>query len=49
MAANIEAVITAGRAPSIAVAVARDGRLVWSDAFGQLTDTGFDKSTLTRP
>jgi CubicO group peptidase (beta-lactamase class C family) len=32
--ATIESAITAGRAPSIAVAVARGGRVVWSDAFG---------------
>ena len=32
--AKIEAVVAAGRAPSIAVAVARDGHVVWSDAFG---------------
>src|SRR5687768_12296273 len=31
---TIEAVIAAGRAPSIVVAVAREERIVWSDGFG---------------
>lgn len=32
--AKIEAVLAAGRTPSIVAAVARDGRIVWSDGFG---------------
>jgi len=47
--AKIEAVITAGRAPSIAVAVARDGRVVWSDAFGVADKTRRTPVTPTTP
>ena len=47
--AKIEAVITAGRAPSIAVAVARDGRVVWSDAFGVADKAQRTPATATTP
>ena len=47
--AKIESVIAAGRAPSIAVAVARDGRVVWSDAFGLADKTQRTPATATTP
>jgi CubicO group peptidase (beta-lactamase class C family) len=47
--AQIESIIAAGRAPSIAVAVARDGRVVWSDAFGLADKTRRTPTTATTP
>ncbi len=47
--AKIEAVVAAGRAPSIAVAVARDGRVVWSDAFGVADKSQGTPATATTP
>jgi CubicO group peptidase (beta-lactamase class C family) len=47
--AKIEAVVTAGRAPSVTVAVARDGRVVWSDALGVLDKTRGTPATPSTP
>ena len=47
--AKIESVIAAGRAPSIAVAIARDGRVVWSDAFGVADKTRRMPTTAATP